>query len=307
MSEVTSEVIPPKPKKRNVWLWGCVLILLIGICIVLLTAGGGAAYVYLNPTSTSTVTNTPTNTPTSTLNYTETQQAYINATLTAQVPFTQTAAIKTATFQAYLDSIATRNVEKTATLKALQLLLNQFFADLDAREIPDLSFLDPPIFGPNHGSLPHKVENGFIETFPAGVNLNNFVTQIVFHAPYAASRGRWDMGFLFRYSHSPQQYFHLAIDSDGDWGIDIYIDGEYSFIERGSTISHTTVGQTNEILLVAYDNEGWLFLNGNFIAHLNLGDWMGTGDVMASTGLWSGHEINGETTRFSEYTVWKIP
>ncbi len=295
-----------QPKKRNVWLWGCVIILLIGICIVLLTAGGGAAYVYLKPTPTSTVTNTPTNTPTSTLDYTATQQAQINATLTAQAPFTQTAVIKTATYQAYLDSIATRNAGKTATVQAFQLLLDQLFEDLGNRQYPDLSFLDTPIFGPRSGSLDH-IEDGFIETFSAGVNVSDFAASAVFSVPYSLSQGSWDIGYLFRYNRTPRKYFNLVIGSNGTWSLKIYSNSTYFPLDSGSANVNTTVGEENEVLLIASESEGWVFLNGNFLTKLDLDDSRGAGNIMAGTGFWSGDEINGETTRFTEFTVWEIP
>ncbi len=288
-----------KPNKHNLLLWGCAAIILIGSCIVILTTGGGAAYVYLNPTTASTITNTPT------LDYTATQQAHINAALTAQAPLTQTAVIKTATYQAHMDAIATRYAEKTAAAQVYQVALAHFLEELGEQHYPDFSFLDPPIFGPHNRSIDHE-EDYYFETYSSGVNLNNFVTKIVFQVPYASSRGSWDIGFLFRRSRSPRKHFFLVFDTYQHWELWLLNNGAYIDIDSGSIRLNTLLGQTNEILLVAYDNEGWLFLNGDFIAFLDLSDWTGAGDILPATGL-LGNEIPGETTRFTDFTVWRIP
>ncbi len=161
-------------------------------------------------------------------------------------------------------------------------------------------------YGPQNGSLSH-VEDDFIEVECAGVSQRNFVTGTVFSNPYAASYHAWDYGFLFRDTGGNQQY-RLALHSDRTWDFGLREGDNWTFLGEGEVPDlNVGDGQQNSLVLRIKGNGAEFWVNGHFISTLDVADKTVAGDVCVATGIWNGDEVNGKTTRFSNFVVYSIP
>jgi hypothetical protein len=165
--------------------------------------------------------------------------------------------------------------------------------------------VSPPVFGPDSGSLPHE-EDRSVEARSAGVGLRDFVAEAVFYNPYPATKGSWDMGFLFRDAGKNDE-FRLAVESDGDWSLNDRRGDEDDFIGTG-WISNLDVsaGNSNRLTLLAEGDQGFFFVNDIFITKLDLSSRTNSGDISAAIEIVSDHEVEGETTAYEGFTVWSL-
>jgi len=163
-------------------------------------------------------------------------------------------------------------------------------------------------FGPLTGSLEHNPEDGRLKANIAPVDLNNFVAEATFINPYAASTGSWDYGFMFRHAGSNQQ-FRLVILSDKSWLLRNNTgttDGE--IVEQGEfTDLDISDGGTNHIKLVCDGADGTLFINDIQVTELDLSARTNSGDVIITTGILSGNQIQGSFTEYQNFTIWALP
>jgi len=163
-------------------------------------------------------------------------------------------------------------------------------------------------YGPLAGSLEHNPGDGQLKANIAHVNINDFVVEATFTNPYAASTGSWDYGFMFRHAGSNQQ-FRLVILSDKSWLLRNNTgttDGE--IIEQGEfTDLDISDGGTNHIKLVCDGPDGWLFINDIQVTELDLSARTNSGDVIITTGILSGNQIQGSFTEYQNFTIWALP
>ena len=163
----------------------------------------------------------------------------------------------------------------------------------------------PTGFGPVDGTMPHDAEDGFIETYPAGVELRNLMVEARFQNPYSTLEGSWDYGFLLRYSDS-NEFHAIIIRSNGSWSNYVRTGTSESTqlirVAQSSQIN-ASPGGNNHLRVIASGDVGWLFINDEFVSELDLGQWSETGDVRAATGFVSGDEITGRNTQFQDFTV----
>jgi len=163
---------------------------------------------------------------------------------------------------------------------------------------------DTPVSGPTSGSLEHK-DDGTIKYYPADVDVKDFVADVTFYNPYSTSKGSWDYGFLFRRVESGT--FHtIRVMSDGKWYHDVVIDGDWNRVGEGEVSLQTGANQKNHLRLIVIGDSGWFYVNGQLVATLDTSRLTKSGDVCAATGTFSGNEIEGEVTRFKDFTVWSF-
>jgi serine/threonine protein kinase len=164
---------------------------------------------------------------------------------------------------------------------------------------------NPPLFGPGQGSLAHEAE-GHMEAKFAGVEVRDFVVEVVFHTPYSKAKGDWDMGLLFRHTEG-NEHFGLVIDSKGDWSLGNQRGSETDIIAEGSLTNIAAyTGNSNRLKLVAENERGTLFVNDMLVAQFDLSSRTNAGDIAVAIGFYSGHEIDGEATAFEAFTIWPI-
>ena len=160
-------------------------------------------------------------------------------------------------------------------------------------------------FGPTDGVLEHDPAAGFIEVFSSGVFLKDSVIEARFFNPYSTSVGSWDYGFIFR--DSALNTFHAVfVRSDGYW---------YHYLRMGTVEASQKVASqqpaaidtsptgSNYLQIVALGDEAWLFINGTLAGELNVGSLTEAGDVLAINAYFTGDSIEGESTRFEDFTV----
>jgi len=244
---------------------------------------------------------------------TATDEALAAATATAAAAAESEAATATgvaqltATADAQAAAIATRIVESTVTAEARLAATATAYAPTRHVEeaIQDVLRIrqNDPVFGPTGGNLFHVID-GFIKSDYADLDVRDFVADAVFYNPYAATTGGWDIGYLFRETEVNNQ-FRLTVESNGEWSLTAQ-EGDAANVVNSGVVDNLNVGDgaANRLTLLANGEIGYLFVNGNYIAELDLSAWNVSGDVGVGTSFYEGNEIDGEATAYEEFTIW---
>ncbi|MCZ6790083.1 MAG: hypothetical protein O7D33_09165, partial [Chloroflexi bacterium] len=156
-------------------------------------------------------------------------------------------------------------------------------------------------FGPIDGVIVHNPGDGFIPTYDSGVN----VADMVIEARFFNAEETWSRGFIFR--NSAFDTFHTVfIRSDRDW---------YHILSTGSAETRqqlrqeasanidTSQGGNNHLRLISLGEKGWLFINGIFVAQLDLSGLSSSGDVEVIGSYFVGDEVSGGSVRFEGFSV----
>ena len=161
-------------------------------------------------------------------------------------------------------------------------------------------------FGPVDGKLDHDPDSGFIPTHHSGVELRNAVVEATFVPPHYDTRP-WSSGFIFRRASGLEQHA-IVISNNGYWyhglreGTTNAETLEYQY-SRYINTSYFSQGGTNHVRVIALEDVGWLFINGNYIAELDLSRGPETGDAVVIGAWFRGHAYAVETTGFIGFTV----
>ncbi|MDA1258824.1 MAG: hypothetical protein O3C10_13445 [Chloroflexi bacterium] len=172
---------------------------------------------------------------------------------------------------------------------------------------PDLSSV-PAVFGPVDGSLLLDPGSNQIPDFSSGLSLVEAVVQVEFTNP-DISGGRWSEGITFR--QSEEETFHaIYITGDGRWG-HFARAGSVSTeadLDSGTATFDRNPGGTNTLLLVFGLTEGQLFVNGDFVANLDLGmsGVEAPGDIRVMTGVFPTDLLDGTEVAYSGFAVWPV-
>lgn len=117
----------------------------------------------------------------------------------------------------------------------------------------------------------------------------------------------WDYGFFIR--DSLDGWHALIVDSNLRW---------YHYVQTGTVESRTPLREGtipdlnitpvggNQLRLIAVGDVGWFFAKGSFVTKLDLGDVVSAGDIFALTGFFIGDESAGDSTGFSDFSVWSL-
>ena len=158
-------------------------------------------------------------------------------------------------------------------------------------------------FGPRGGFLEHR-DDGFVETYRAGVDLAEFTAVATFENPYDRTVAGWDYGFLFRRADTDQ--FHIVVvTDDGRWYHRVREEmSEGRDLDSGwSSVLRTGSDETNELRIFASGARGWFFINGALIADLDLSDGAEAGDVATFTGFFNDNVAPGKSTAYRDFKV----
>ena len=158
-------------------------------------------------------------------------------------------------------------------------------------------------FGPTSGELRHDPSDGFIKTEYANVSIADMMVETTFVNPYSAASNKWDYGFIFRRENTGPA-IHFAVTSDRRWYLG-WRETSNADTQRvgGGTIPtfDTSAGGRNHLRVVAINERGWLFVNGEFVSALDLSDVTGPGDLAVMTGAFTGNQVAGAITRFENF------
>ena len=160
-------------------------------------------------------------------------------------------------------------------------------------------------FGPTSGELWHDPTDNLIRTEDADVFLTDAIISATFVNPYSAATHSWDYGFTFRNERGGPVVF-IVVSSYGAW--ELYWrednDQESQDISSGRLKTFETHdGGSNRLWVVAVGERGYLFVNGEFIAALDLSAVTGAGGVSIITGAYTGNERAGAVTRYEDFAV----
>ena len=159
-------------------------------------------------------------------------------------------------------------------------------------------------FGPIDGALRHD-QDGFIETEYADVSFADFMVEATFVNPYSAASNDWDYGFMLRRYDSSGKQIQVVVTSERRWylGWREASDADNQRLGDGTVRTFNTgPGGRNHLRVVAIEERGWLFVNGEFVSALDLSEVTGAGDVAVITGVFEGDEVAGAVTRFENFT-----
>ena len=149
------------------------------------------------------------------------------------------------------------------------------------------------------GELPHD-DDGKIESITAFRNVRNFFITADFEVPYSESVGDWSVGFLFRYPVAGNLSY-VALTESGLYNHKVRRDGESSTLDSGYvSIWNRSVGNKNKVTLIVVEDRGWLFVNSEFVTDLDVSGASELGNLEIATGIFTGDEVEGETTRVSD-------
>ena len=164
-----------------------------------------------------------------------------------------------------------------------------------------------PIFGPVDGEIAHSPGDGFIDEYDSWAWITDGVIEGRFYNPYPTSVGSWSYGFQFRAAFNT---FHaVAITGHGYF---------YHYLRTASTDTdqrlaarhiseiNTRSRGSNHIRIVATGSEGKLYINGYYIANLQLQGLMESGFVSAVANYFTGDGVAGYSTRFRAFTIWPL-
>jgi len=158
-------------------------------------------------------------------------------------------------------------------------------------------------FGPVNGNLDHDPDSSFVPSYSSGVALRNAVVEATFVPPHYDTRP-WSSGFIFRRQGSREEHI-IAISNNGYWdhrlreGTAASEDVAFGYSPHIST----SQGSINHVRVIALEDAGWLFINGNYIAELDLSRGPETGYVEVIGSWFKGTQHAGETTGFERFTV----
>ena len=161
-------------------------------------------------------------------------------------------------------------------------------------------------FGPTSGELWHDPTDSYIETEAADVFLTDAIISATFVNPHSSTTHSWDYGFMFRDELGGPVVF-IVVSSHGAWELYWREDNnhhESQDISSGRLKTFETHnGGSNRLWVVAVGERGYLFVNGDFIAALDLSAVIGAGDVSVVTGAYTGNERAGAVTRYEDFAV----
>jgi serine/threonine protein kinase len=208
-----------------------------------------------------------------------------------------------ATAAAIIEKTATANAQATAEAKSQMTATASSAFDL-LNEYTD--GLTPVIIEPEW-ELEH-IEDGYVKTYYAADEIKDFVLEVSFSEPYSTSVGSWDFGIIFRsnYINTIKQQYRLIIKSNGFWTLEKWRDSEKEILYEGTTRLNLQDGKENSLQFIAHNNEGYLFINDNFISSFQFDEIAQSGDLLIGTGFIGGNEIEGHSTRFTNLEIFDI-
>ena len=163
-----------------------------------------------------------------------------------------------------------------------------------------------PLFGPEDGEIEHDPDPN-IDGYTEGPWVRDGIIEASFANPYSKDTGRWSYGFLFR--RSDINRFHaVVVDSDGYFSHFLRTGDPDADPVADRLISEIDTGFPggNLIRIVAEGRDGKLYINGHFIAELELQGSMESGSVGVIANYWQSDGVSGYSTSVNGFTIWPV-
>jgi len=289
------------------------------------TATMAAANAQASATANAQATQTAQAQATATAIAQATQTAQAQATATAIAQATQTAqaqanatAIAQATQTAQAQANATANAQATQTAQAQANATTSANATATAQAaitaVNALARLaGPPVVVPD-GRLDCVILGKIGESGRTSVSPRNFIAEAQFFNPTDSSTHAWDIGFFFRHASGNNQYRLVVYSSDKQWRLvnavgttaDNHAD-EKQVAQGMVTNLNVSKDGTNQIRLVVNDRVAYFFLNGMYIATLDVSERNTDGPIYVGSGFTEEAKFPGCSTPYKNFIVRALP
>jgi hypothetical protein len=223
-----------------------------------------------------------------------TANAQANTTATAAAQATATAKAN-ATETARIQATAAAQAAATATTQALVAAIN---AIADAAPAKPYVMKEETVTGK---------PSPYVTTFYPELNMLNFVAEVQFFNPADPTIHPWDFGFFFRGSR--QDEYRLVIRSDKVWYL-LLVDTNLPDAVDGKIITQGTVlnlnvatDGSNTYRLVVKDKLGFLFVNNQYTAAMDVSARLASGSFYIGTGMNKGANFPGLQLHFKNLNV----
>lgn len=142
----------------------------------------------------------------------------------------------------------------------------------------------------------------------ANINAANFSAKILFTNPEEVT---WNYGFAFRYDQ--YSHFRFAMAADQSWRLD-YVNEDpnnptfrsFSEVHSGKLPQlNVGSGEQNSIQLIALGNRGFVLVNDQFLAELNLTTKLNPGEIFAANALY--RDSTPLQVTYADFTVHILP
>lgn len=188
---------------------------------------------------------------------------------------------------------------------SLPHLRNGPFA-LSATPTPAQAGAGAPVFGPADGEIIHNPDARIPFIARSDVTVVDAVASVTLENPYATT-GSWSHGLKLRVNGLAG--YTVFIRSDGRWHLWIneIAGGPVRAIASGRWDGILLADKAkNSMRVVTAGSRGWLFINEQHAATLDLSELDLAGDVQVVTGLYGGDQRTGEKTEYESLTVYRI-
>jgi hypothetical protein len=157
--------------------------------------------------------------------------------------------------------------------------------------------------GPLEGALPHV--KGKINTRRSDVKLHDFIARIEVMNPYDAQEHNWTYGLSF----GDSIIYDLYVLSDKNWNLRYYnsLTKESSQVHGEISNLNLKKGDSNLLMLAVQGKVGLFFVNGAYVATLDLLDERGKGDVSIVEGYELNDDMPGQAkTSYQNFIIWSL-
>lgn len=186
----------------------------------------------------------------------------------------------------------------------------------------------PVAYGPVSGEIEHlSDQNGDdAEQFFTGVEVQDFLVSAEFANPFPAERRDWNYGYWIRITERTGTFWTqgvpfpariysgiaIVMDSTGDWTL---FHRQLTLATQGQSITDTPIDTgeigivdrsesgSNTVAIAAFGERGWLLVNGDLVAELDLSLATDEGEVRVITGVAEDDEFAGASTGFENLRV----
>ena len=161
--------------------------------------------------------------------------------------------------------------------------------------------------GPENGAIEHdKPDNPNVPFHRTKAWMADGIVEARFFNPYFVPEGEWSSGFFFRNSRDGGTSAVVISGSPG-WYHGLWNGDDWEVLEHEwEDRVATSRGNANLLLVMAFGDRGYLFINNAYVSDLDLSGWTGPGDVRAIAAFYVGHSVNGVSTQFERFAVWSI-
>ena len=168
------------------------------------------------------------------------------------------------------------------------------------------------VLGPIQGSLAHNPGSQVIAGRMLSVDVKDFIFEVRFYNPYAASQAGWDYGLLFRHIGA-NQHVRLIIRSDKSLVVMNNVGEPNGNILFQGDIPDLNIEEGGWNLLTVYclatpqGERGFIYINKIFVVEVDLSVRSNAGDIAVVTGTYEGDQVEGESTDYQDLSLWSVP